>query len=280
MAEEGKNLSLIQAINEAIRGIAWSIWILGGLSYITGYLVVNFYLSQYGVATLNLVQSRYFASGALYLIVSLLVIGGPLAGILTAEQLQKTETEINRKRRGAALIASSILLAGVVCWACGIILVSADRFTPFSASIRERQNIIWLGLPASQIALAFPFIVYSLTREVIRRGFPAQTGPGSLWSPAVFGGLFIICFLISTVIFARYVYANSSPSVGGGAPITVQLIVSKDLVDTAGFPLEIEEGVTERVALIDHSGSGLVVLRPQDKQVVEILEDQVLSIIH
>ena len=105
-------------------------------------------------------------------------------------------------------------------------------------------------------------------------------GPAGIWLPATFSILFTICFLISTVVFSRFVYANTSPSVGGGAPIEVQLVVTDSLTGVQSFPLKINNGVTEKVILIEHSGSGLVVLRSGNNQVIEISESQVLSILH
>jgi hypothetical protein len=65
MNSQTAKLSLTEVLTESVRNIAGTIGVLGGISFITGYLIVNFYLTQYGVATLNLVQSRYFASGAI-----------------------------------------------------------------------------------------------------------------------------------------------------------------------------------------------------------------------
>jgi hypothetical protein len=280
MDSQKNNPSLTEVLTDSVRNIAGTIGVLGGISFITGYLIVNFYLTQYGVATLNLVQSRYFASGALYLIVSALVCGAPLASIYTAEQLSKAEHESHTRKLMPALIGASFLLAALICWACGIVLVSADRFTPFARSITERQYSIWLALPASEIAILFPFFVYLLTKKAFKNNSPAQTSSGAIWLPATFAVLFIICFIISTVVFSRFVYANTSPSVGGGAPIKVQLVVTENLSSVQNFPLKINGGITEKVILIDNSGSELIVLQPGNNQVIEISNNQVLSILH
>jgi hypothetical protein len=272
--------SLTEVLTESVRNIAGTIGVLGGISFITGYLIVNFYLTQYGVATLNLVQSRYFASGALYLIVSVLVCGAPFASIYTAEQLSKAEHETHTRKLMPALIGASFLLSVLICWACGIVLVSADRFTPFAKSITERQYSIWLALPASEIAILFPFFVYLITKRALKNKTPTQTSSGAIWLPATFAVLFTICFIISTVVFSRFVYANTSPSVGGGAPIIVQLVVAESLSSIQSFPLKINGGITEKVILIDHSGSELVVLQLENSQVIEISDNQVLSILH
>jgi hypothetical protein len=280
MDTQKNNPSLTEVLTDSVRNIAGTIGVLGGISFITGYLIVNFYLTQYGVATLNLVQSRYFASGALYLIVSALVCGAPLASIYTAEQISKTEHESHTRKLMPALIGASFLLAALICWACGIVLVSADRFTPFARSITERQYSIWLALPASEIAILFPFFVYLLTKRVLKNNSPTQTSSGAIWLPATFAVLFIICFIISTVVFSRFVYANTSPSVGGSAPIKVQLVVAENLSNVQNFPLKINGGITEKVILIDNSGSELIVLQPGNNQVIEISDNQVLSILH
>lgn len=272
--------SLTDMLADSIRNIAGTIGVLGGICYLTGYLIVNFYLTQYGVATLNLVQSRYFASGALYLIVSCLVCGAPIASIYTAEQISKNEQEPRSRRLMPALIAASFLLAVLICWATGIVLVQADRFTPFARSVTERQYSIWLALPASEIAILFPFFVYLLTKRISKNKSLNLAGSETIWLPATFAVLFTICFLISTIVFSRFVYANTSPSVGGGAPIEVQLVLSDNLSTIQGFPLDIHNGITEKVILIDHSGTELVVLHPVSDQVIEISDNQVMSILH
>ena len=179
-----------------------------------------------------------------------------------------------------ALIGASFLLAILVCWASGIILVSADRFTPFARSVTERQYSIWLALPASEIAILFPFFVYLLIKSTLKSKSSAQTSSATLWPPAIFAILFTICFIISTVVFSRFVYANASPSVGGGAPLKVQLVVAESLSSVQNFPLKINDGITETVILVDHSGSELIVLQPENGRVVEISNNQVLSILH
>lgn len=272
--------SLTEVLTESIRSIASTIGVLGGVSFITGYLIVNFYLTQYGVVTLDLVQSRYFSAGGLYLIISALVCGAPLASIYTAEQLLQTERETRTRKLMPALIGASFLLAILVCWASGIVLVSADLYTPFARSITERQNSIWFALPASEIALLFPFFVYLLTKRAFKNKTLSQANSRGLWLPATFAVLFTICFIISTVVFSRFVYANTSPSVGGGASIEVQLVVAENLSSIQNFPLKINGGITEKIILIDHSGSELVILLPENNQVIEISENQVLGILH
>jgi len=264
MNSQNARQSLNDVLTESIRNIAGVIGVLGGISFITGYLIVNFYLTQYGVATLNLVQSRYFAAGGLYLIVSALVCGAPLVSVYTAEQLLKAERKTRMRKLIHALIGASFLLAILVCWASGIVLVSADLYTPFANSITERQNTIWFALPASEIAILFPFFVYLLTKRAFKNKTPLLEGSRALWLPSTFAVLFAICFIVSTVVFSRFVYANTSPSVGGGAPIKVQLVVAENLSSIQSFPLKINGGITEKVILIDHSGSEIVVLLPEN----------------
>jgi len=281
MSSEAKKQSLADVLADTIRSIAGFVGVIGGLSYITGYLIVNFYLTQYGVANLSLVQSRYFATGALYLIVTVLICGAPLASIYTADQLSQTNQDTQTRRLMPVLIGASFLLAIAIIWMCGNLLVNADQFTSYAGSMIQRRYSIWMALPASGVAALFPFLVYySLKRIFKSRALQLTSSDESVWIPATISILFVICFIISVFVFSRYAYASASPSVGGGAPIKVQLVLAQSLSGNQNFPLKNTDGTTEPVILIDHSGSELVILKTENNQVIELSDNQVISILH
>jgi hypothetical protein len=176
------------------------------------------------------------------------------------------------------LFASSLLLAGAVIWLVRHELTTIDD-RMVTMPLSGRRAALSLSLPASQVALLFPAVVYYLARWGSRGRTPAEGLPGSLWMPAIFASAFVVSILVSIFVFARYVYPHSTPSLGGGAPTQVQLALSEELTDRAGFPLKVTDGITEPVLLLDQSVNALLVLQPSSQAVLEVSNAQVLAVL-
>jgi len=281
MSKKESTTSPNQALIDSLRNVAGIAGLVGGFSYVTGYLIVNFYLSQYGIVNLSLVQSRYFASGALFLVVSMLISGTPLIVLLVINQATaKTPKQTISSGKVAGLIVISLVLTLLLLWTNIDILTGVDNEISFARTDAQRRAGLWLALPSSQIALFFPFIVYYLTRWSTGKFNPSLSGQQPLLATAFFGGLFVTCVIISLFVFGRYVYSNSSPSLGGGAQIIVQIIVTDNISSHSNLPLKIEDGITEPVILIDQSENSLLLFLQGSNQTMELSTKEVIGVIH
>jgi len=243
MADNLDRNALTGAIADSISTVAAAIGFTGGFTYVAGYLVVNFYLSQYGVSTLSLVQSRYFAAGGLYLVVSALISAAPLLSLGLIDRTQSYAGAWQESRwKLLLLFASSLVLASVVIWLVRHVLTTIDDHM-VAVPLPARRAALALSLPASQVALLFPAVVYFLARWGSRGKAPV------------------------------------GDRLGGGAPTQVELVLSQELTSRDGFPLEVSEGVTEPVLLLDQSANSLLVLQPDTGRVLEVSNDQVLAVV-
>lgn len=251
------------------------VWLLGGICYITGYLIVNIYLSQFAVSYLNLIQTRYFATGLLFMIVNSLVFAGP---ILSAQVALQSAANSDNKRPATqvvGLLVANLLLVAALIWVIGLVLTEVDRYDPFAYSIEGRQLSIWVALPMSQAALLFPFLVIGIVRRIMAKQLRSAASP--TMTRAAFGGLFAICALISLFVFAVAIYPNTSPSFGGGAPSRIQLLVKKES-PLSQVGIVIVDGVTESLILLDQT-QDKVLLLTKENQTIELSADELSAII-
>ncbi|MBI5825311.1 MAG: hypothetical protein HZB18_14880 [Chloroflexi bacterium] len=68
MTKEKEDLT--ESVINHLRNFAGFIGLIGAASYIAGYLISNFYIGKFGGSAFNLVQSRYFATGGLFLVLA------------------------------------------------------------------------------------------------------------------------------------------------------------------------------------------------------------------
>jgi hypothetical protein len=267
------------AIADSVSTVAAAIGFTGGFTYVAGYLVVGFYLSQYGVSTLSLLQARYFAAGGLYIIVSTLISAAPLLSMwLIDRELQVTGATGAGRNRLLLLFAASLILAAAVTWIVHYVLTEIDE-SLLATPLAQRRAAVALSLPVSQIALITPAAMFFLARWwSLKRGV-GSGGSRPLWILAVFASTIVVSVLISLFVFGRFVYPFSTPALGGGAPTRVQLALSDELSARTDFPLQVTDGMSEPVLLLDQSANSLLVLRPGTRQVLEIADEQVLAVV-
>ena len=270
-----------QGLLEQLSRLAAPLWLAGGLCYLVGYLTVNIYLSQFAVSYLNLVHTRYLAAGLLFAVITALVFAGPLVSFRAARDSLTGESH-GRIRWDTllALATANVILMAVMVWVIGLVVTEVDRNDPFAFPVATRQALIWVALPVSQLALAFPVFVSSITGVVLaRRRLPSgsDAGRSPLFMQIALAGLFVICGLISLFVFAVDVYPNTSPSFGGGAPSRIQLLVRDDAtLERVG--IETTSGVTEPIILLDQTDSRILLMTPH-QQTVELAVSEFIAII-
>jgi hypothetical protein len=266
-----------------LRNAAGILGLIAGTCYVIGFLIVSTYLNQFGATYLSLIQARYIAAGLLYLFLCALTLAGPGISYYVWRQ-ERAKGNHTRRWRLLGLIFLNMLLIGVVVWVMGLLLTQVDHRGPFADSLFNRQRSIWLGLPASQLALIFPFAVAWVVTRLIQRRPRQQSGQDvssatvAKMSQAILGGFSAICVLISLYVFAVWVYPNASPSFGGGAPISVRLLLS-DESSLNSFNISAPGGLTEPLTLIDQSNDRLLLVNSEG-QVIELSSQDIKGLLH
>lgn len=269
---------LTDSVITHLRNFASIIGLLGAVSYIAGFLIANFYVGKYGGSAFNLVQSRYFATGGLFLILSVLVLIGPTVSFTVIQRVTKNEGR-GYIFKNILLVLLGFLLSSITIWYSGNILSGLNSNTNFLLSEETRRTGIWLGLFVTSVALLTPIVLFFLSKWASAKLLGKNTQSAPAWLPAVFGSLGVFLFIISLWLFSEFIYPYVPPAFGGNAPTKVQVIFSDDLAGTQDFPIKHSGGISETVVLIDQTPTSLLILLPDSGRVIEIPYSEVKGII-
>ena len=276
MPKEKEDLS--ESVITHLRNFASSIGVIGAASYIAGYLISNFYIGKFGGSAFNLVQSRYFATGGLFLILTSLNLIGPIITFAIIDKVEKKEKR-GEIIKNAILIFLGFLLSALTIWYSGIILTSLNSSANFVLSEEVRRVGIWLGLLVTSIALLTPVLLYFISKWISQKLIGKRIQAFPAWLSLVFGSLAIFLFIISLWLFSEFVYPYVPPAFGGNAPSNVQIILSDYLSTTESLPIQHTEGISETVALIDQTPTSILIQLPSTGKVIEIPYSEVKGII-
>lgn len=276
MSKEKEDLS--ESVITHLRNFASSIGVIGAASYIAGYLISNFYIGKFGGSAFNLVQSRYFATGGLFFVLTSLSLIGP---IVTFAIIDRTE---KREKRGDTiknfiLVFLGFLLSAITIWYAGSILTSLNSSANFVLSRDVRRTGIWLGLLVTSIALLTPILLYFISKWATQKLLGKRVQAFPVWLSMVFGSLAIFLFIISLWLFSEFVYPYVPPAFGGNAPTNVQIILSDYLSTTENLPIQQTGGISETVTLIDQTPTSILIQIPSTGKVIEIPYTEIKGII-
>ncbi|MBE0670080.1 MAG: hypothetical protein IH588_05800 [Anaerolineales bacterium] len=276
MAKEKEDFT--ESVVSALRNFAGLLGLIGAASYVAGYLISNFYIGKFGGSAFNLVQSRYFATGGLFLVLTSLSLIGPA---ITFAIIDKTEKREKRSDtiKNAILIFLGFLLSAVTIWYSGIILTSVNSSANYVLTEEIRRTGIWLGLLVTSIALLTPILLYFVSKWVFQKLMAKKPQALPAWLSLVFGSLAIFLFIISLWLFSEFVYPYVPPAFGGNAPTKVQIILSDYLSITESLPIQHVEGISETVILIDQTPTSILIQMPSTGKVIEIPYSEVKGII-
>ena len=260
------------------RSFAGVLGLIGGVSYIAGFLISNFYIGKFGGSAFNLVQSRYFATGGLFLILVTIILLGPVISLTIISTAAKNGSD-GYMLKNALLILLGFLLSSITIRYSGNILVGLNRNTNFLLSVDLRQALIWVGLTITGIALLAPILLFFASSWVSARLANKRVENIPAWSGLFFGGLAVFIFIIGLWLFSEFVYPYVPSAFGGNAPTKVQIVLSDYLSGMEGFPIKQENGLSETVTLIDQTPASILIMLSDTNTVIEIPYSEIKSII-
>jgi len=277
MPQEKENIT--DVVLNYLRNFAGAIGLVGGISFISGYLISNFYIGKFGTAAFNLVQARYFTTGGLFLVLITISLLGPVVSLVVIG------SSANDGSRSYILKNILLVLAGfglslVTIIESGHILVGLNANTNFLLAADARRSLIWLGLTVTNIAIFTPVALYYISKWVWVKLMKKKVEEIPAWSSLFFGGFTIFIFILGVWLFSEFVYPYIPSSFGGNAPAKVQLVLSDYLSEVQDYPVANQNGLSEVVTLIDQTSSATLIIVPETNIVVEIPNSEIKSIIH
>ena len=274
MSKEKENIT--ELIINYVRNFAGIIGLVGGISYIAGYLISNFYIGKFGSSAFNLVQSRYFTTGGLFLILVIITLLGPVVSLTIVSTETKTRGYV---LKNILLILLGFLLSAITIWYSGSILVGLNPNASYLLPAETRKVSILLGLTVTGIALLTPFLLFYIAKWASTKLADKRTENIPTWSSLFFGGLAVFIFIIGLWLFSEFVYPYVPSSFGGNAPIRVQVVLSDYLSGMENFPIKSQNGLSETVTLIDQTPTSILILLSDASTVMEIPYSEVKGII-
>lgn len=272
---------------------------VAGFAYTLGFIITNSSLLEYGLSTFELFQTRYIASGLLFMILILVFLAESLYDLTVLSRLRYLGEHISwvRVTRNAVVSWLWLVFMVLVFSMLMSIFPATGAVKPFGlandqiaaqslalASDRAldlfQRMLVW----ATMLFLAFKWSVYEIIGAAWI-GTALRTGHRRLRSsvitfPAIIGFPLVV-FII--VYYSIGVYPSIPQSFGGGAPLPAYLIVQEEEASvlralgvgaTPSTSMAANPGVkpaytSQQVLLLDQSGETLLLAVPGSLGVLE-----------
>ena len=270
--------TIAESLMNYIRNFAAALGLIGGVSYIAGYLISNFYIGKFGSSAFNLVQSRYFSTGSLFLILITISFLGPIISLAIINAVTEDKSRNNVFKR-IFLLLLGFLLSFITIWYSGNILAGFNPNANFLLPAEVRQASIRLGLTVTDIALLTLILIVFLLRWVSSRLINKKVENIPAWLGLFFGGFVVFIFIIGLWLFSEFVYPFVPSSFGGNAPTKVQIILSESLSNMENLPIKHNNRISEIVILIDQTPTSVLIKLFDKDTVVEIPYSEIKGVI-
>ncbi len=252
--ETGKNLadSSLTDYASKLSGIGNTLISLSGLSYAAGFIIINLYLANnYGIYNFEILNARYIYSGAAFLLMCLLAF---LGSIYLTDRAER-----NKGKSWFERVADFVISFGMINYlnaaiVQGVILIAdSSGFKTIENALSFFPILPWFTFAMVCFSIQIYFMqIYFLKKELLEK-IPV---PLRFPSIAVFPS-----FVILTALYGLSVYSFLPPSLGGGLPTPITLVIDKGKIETTEQLLPVsEQSPSVTVYLIDQNASSLYVL--------------------
>lgn len=294
---------IVGFVSGGVKILAVSVVALYGL----GFIVVNSYLHQYGIASFELLKARYLAAGLNWLfLTSLLILSLVAAGVVATRVFRRYQKRFQRRPgqiegvvgriRDDELrdILSKVLLflirdlpAGVMsllvfALICVLLLMGFEvmfilLFRVYRFFVFDPFLIIVAG------GLGASLILFEVIRKERQRWSMFHAYSMAYLIPVTVG-----LWLGSVVYFGAHIYPTWPAKLGGGQPVRAELILSKHGQQSPGvLPVDTLRSrgtfaVTRELRIIDQTARTYVLLISNSERdsVVEIRKDLVDQVVY
>lgn len=204
----------LESLQPVQDGATRALFILAPWSYVTGFLIINYYFARQGIAGLGLVRSEYVLVGVVYTVITVLNL---MVALLIGWLLRVARDSERGWKRFWALPA--VLLAVI--------------YYPFSMSQLFDQTFVsslsvgpWGVFTAFNGYFAmclFLFASYHWVGHALDEKKADSKQPGISLPGVAQLLMFPILVLMSITIYAPVVYQNTSPMLSGAKPLLGKL---------------------------------------------------------
>lgn len=252
--------------------------VLIGLAYVAGYIIVNLYLALLGIRPLNLVASRYLATGLVYLLITMMPLITIGVGFWTPseppEHWAKWRIRLTHWVRAALFIVCAVGLLAMMA----SLLTRADPSNKINGKEPWEYWLTLIGFVGSalfwSIILGFAWSLFRTAKKKVdwwSWDWLYRLAYVIFFGPVVFG--------ISCILFAGLAYPHISPGYGGGASTPVRLMIDPSSDLTTVLPMSSHAGTTDTVALIDQNDDGYIIWLTTTQQIAVVPHDAVRGVI-
>jgi hypothetical protein len=246
--EMGKNFAESSFADYAkkLSGIGSTFISLSGLSYASGFVIINIYLAnKYGIYSFEILNGRYIYSGASFLMMCLVAYLGAL--YLTNRAVKNQDKSWLEKISGFVIwfgiinILNAVIIQGV------ILIADSSGFRSIKDALSLFPILPWF----TWATVFFSVQIYFLKKEHLAK-IPIQLP---------FPSIVFTNFIILAALYGLSVYYFMPPSLGGGLPTPITLVIDKSKIEVAEQLLPVsEQSLSVTVHLIDQNESSLYVL--------------------
>ena len=251
--ETGKNVgdSPLADYADKMSGIGNTFISLSGLSYASGFVIINIYLAnKYGIYSFEILNARYIYSGASFLMMCLIAY---LGALYLANRAEK-----NKSKSWFEKIPASVIWFTIINGLNAIIVQGAILIADSS------------GFKSTQDALSFfpifPWFTFAMVIFSLQIYFLKKEHLDKISIKLPFPSMVFTNFIILAALYGLSVYTFLPPSLGGGLPTPVTLVIDKNKIDIAQQLLPVsQQSLSVTVYLIEQNESSYYVLLSDPK---------------
>ncbi|MBI5935828.1 MAG: hypothetical protein HY867_19150 [Chloroflexi bacterium] len=251
--ESGKNFSDSPLADYAdkISGIGSTFISLSGLSYASGFIIINIYLAnKYGIYNFEFLNARYIYSGASFLLMCLIAYAGASYLVIRAEK--------NKNKSWFEKIPDFVIWFGIINGLNAVIVQGAILIADSSGFKSPQDALTFFPI--------FPWFTFAMVFFSIQIYFLKKEHLDKIPIELPFPSIVFTNFIIVAALYGLSVYSFLPSSLGGGLPTPVTIVIDKSKIDIAQQLLPVsQQSPSLTVYLIEQNEGSFYVLLSDPK---------------
>jgi len=253
--EIGKNFadSPLADYANKVSGIGNTFISLSGLSYASGFIIINIYLAnKYGIYSFEILNARYIYSGASFLMMCLVAY---LGALYLANRAEKNKSKSWFARNSDFVIWFGIINGLNAVIIQGLILIAdSSGFKSIKDALSFFPIFPWFTFAM----VFFSLQIYFLKKEYLDK-MPIKLP---------FPSIVLTNFIILAALYGMSVYSFLPSSLGGGLPTPITLVIDKSKIEIAQQLLPVsQQSLSVTVYLIEQNEGSFYILVSDQKSV-------------
>ena len=236
-----------------VSGIGNTFISLSGLSYASGFIIINIYLAnKYGIYSFEILNARYIYSGASFLMMCLVAY---LGALYLANRAEK-----NKSKSWFAKNSDFVIWFGIINGLNAVIIQGLILIADSSGfkSIKDALSFFPIFPWFTFAMVFFSLQIYFLKKEYLDK-MPIKLP---------FPSIVLTNFIILAALYGMSVYSFLPSSLGGGLPTPITLVIDKSKIEIAQQLLPVsQQSLSVTVYLIEQNEGSFYILVSDQKSV-------------